>query len=108
MRTVDTNVLVRLITGDNAGQAVSADSFIQKGAWVSILVLAEATWVLPRYTACAPALWLRLSRCSPDSPGFRRCRRGIDPVPLRARARFLRLPNFATGPQGWTSSAGYV
>jgi predicted nucleic-acid-binding protein len=46
MRAVDTNVLVRLVTGDNAGQAVAADQFIQKGAWVSALVLAEATWVL--------------------------------------------------------------
>jgi predicted nucleic-acid-binding protein len=46
MRAVDTNVLVRLITGDDAVQAASADIFIQKGAWVSILVLAEAGWVL--------------------------------------------------------------
>ena len=46
MRAVDTNVLVRLITGDNAGQAASADIFIQKGAWVSTVVLAETTWVL--------------------------------------------------------------
>src|SRR5580658_8917947 len=46
MRAVDTNVLVRLITGANAGQAASADRFIQKGAWVSTVVLAETTWVL--------------------------------------------------------------
>jgi predicted nucleic-acid-binding protein len=46
MRAVDTNVLVRLVTRDDARQAVSADVFVEKGAWVSILVLAEATWVL--------------------------------------------------------------
>ena len=46
MRAVDTNVLVRLIARDDANQARSADSFIEKGAWVSILTLAEATWVL--------------------------------------------------------------
>jgi predicted nucleic-acid-binding protein len=46
MRAVDTNVLVRLITRDNARQSASADSFIEKGAWVSVLALAEATWVL--------------------------------------------------------------
>jgi predicted nucleic-acid-binding protein len=46
MRAVDTNVLVRLITRDDASQAASADSFVEKGAWVSILALAEAAWVL--------------------------------------------------------------
>ena len=46
MRAVDTNVLVRLITRDDAGQAAAADRFVRKGAWVSLLALAEATWVL--------------------------------------------------------------
>jgi predicted nucleic-acid-binding protein len=46
MRAVDTNILVRLITRDDARQAASADTFIEKGAWVSVLALAEATWVL--------------------------------------------------------------
>ena len=46
MRAVDTNVLVRLITRDDARQAASADAFVEKGAWVSILALAEASWVL--------------------------------------------------------------
>src|ERR1700694_6001595 len=46
MPAVDTNVLVRLITRDDAHQAESADTFIGKGAWVSVLALAEATWVL--------------------------------------------------------------
>jgi predicted nucleic-acid-binding protein len=46
MRAVDTNVLVRLIARDDSRQAASAESFIEKGAWVSILALAEAAWVL--------------------------------------------------------------
>ena len=46
MRAVDTNVLVRLITRDDSRQVVSAESFIAKGAWVSVLALAETTWVL--------------------------------------------------------------
>lgn len=46
MRAVDTNVLVRLITRDDARQAASAEAFIAKGAWVSLLALTEATWVL--------------------------------------------------------------
>lgn len=46
MRAVDTNVLVRLITRDDEKQVDSAEKFVSKGAWVSHLVLAEASWVL--------------------------------------------------------------
>ena len=46
MRAVDTNVLVRLITRDDPRQSVAAERFVEKGAWVSVLVLAEAAWVL--------------------------------------------------------------
>jgi predicted nucleic acid-binding protein len=46
MRAVDTNVLVRLITRDDARQAALADAFVDGGAWVSILALAEASWIL--------------------------------------------------------------
>ncbi len=46
MRAVDTNVLVRLVTRDDRKQVAAAEYFISKGAWVSTLVLMEATWVL--------------------------------------------------------------
>ena len=46
MRAIDTNVLVRLIARDNVEQVASADRFVEKGAWVSVLALAEAMWVL--------------------------------------------------------------
>ena len=46
MRAVDTNVLVRLVTRDDRKQVAAAESFVSKGAWVSTLVLMEATWVL--------------------------------------------------------------
>jgi len=46
MRAVDTNVLVRLITRDDLRQTAAAESFIEKGAWVSLLALAESMWVL--------------------------------------------------------------
>jgi len=46
MRAVETNVLIRLITRDDATQVASAESFVENGAWVSVLALAEATWVL--------------------------------------------------------------
>jgi predicted nucleic-acid-binding protein len=46
MRAVDTNVLVRLITRDDQRQTIAAEAFIEKGAWLSLLALAEAIWVL--------------------------------------------------------------
>lgn len=46
MRAVDTNVLVRLVTRDNASQVAAAEVFVAPGAWISHLVLAEAMWVL--------------------------------------------------------------
>jgi len=46
MRAVDTNVLVGLLTRDHMRQTASAESFIAKGAWVSVLALAEAVRVL--------------------------------------------------------------
>jgi predicted nucleic-acid-binding protein len=57
MPAVDTNVLVRLLTRDDARQAAAADAFVQNGAWVSVLALAEATWVLTSvYQRSASAL----------------------------------------------------
>jgi predicted nucleic-acid-binding protein len=46
MRAVDTDLLVRLIARDDARQVKVAEEFVSKGAWVSLLVLAETTWVL--------------------------------------------------------------
>ena len=46
MRAVDTNVLVSLVTRDDEKQVLSAEAFVERGAWVSHLVLAEMTWVL--------------------------------------------------------------
>ena len=46
MRAIDTNVLVRLITRDDPKQVESAETFVARGAWVSLLVVAETTWVL--------------------------------------------------------------
>jgi predicted nucleic-acid-binding protein len=46
VRSVDTNVLVRLVTRDDAKQVAAAEAFVSRGAWVPHLVLAEASWVL--------------------------------------------------------------
>ncbi|HYA16391.1 MAG TPA: type II toxin-antitoxin system VapC family toxin [Bryobacteraceae bacterium] len=46
MRAIDTNVVVRLIIRDNPAQSASAEAFIENGAWLSLLALAETVWVL--------------------------------------------------------------
>ena len=46
MRAVDTNLLVRLIARDDVKQVAGVETFVERGAWVSHLALAEATWVL--------------------------------------------------------------
>jgi predicted nucleic-acid-binding protein len=69
MRAVDTNVLVRLITRDDAAQVRSAEAFVQRGAWISHVVLAEVTWVLAAaydlgHAAIATAVEMLLSHRS--------------------------------------------
>jgi predicted nucleic-acid-binding protein len=54
MRSVDTNVLVRLLVRDDPVQADAAEAFVSGGAWVSQLVLAETTWVLTSVYSCGP------------------------------------------------------
>ena len=55
MRAVDSNVLVRLVTRDNAKQVAAAEGFIASGAWVPHLVLAETVWVLSAVHELGPA-----------------------------------------------------
>ena len=46
MRAVDTNVLVTLVTRDDARQVAAAEAFVARGAWVSQVVLVEMVWML--------------------------------------------------------------
>jgi predicted nucleic-acid-binding protein len=47
MVAVDTNVLIRLLTDDDPGQAASARAlFATEAIWVAKTVLLETTWVL--------------------------------------------------------------
>ena len=46
MRAVDTNVLVRLLIGDDLGQTAAAEACVAQGVWASVLVIAETAWVL--------------------------------------------------------------
>lgn len=54
MRSVDTNLLVRLVTRDDRKQVAAAEAFVAGGAWVPHLVLAETTWVLSAVYGRAP------------------------------------------------------
>ena len=55
MRAVDANLLVRLLARDDAAQVNAAERFVEQGAWVSHLVLAEALWVLDAVYERTPA-----------------------------------------------------
>jgi predicted nucleic acid-binding protein len=46
MRAVDTNVLLRVIVRDHPEQAAKADAYVASGAWISLVVLTEAVWVM--------------------------------------------------------------
>jgi|SRR5205807_9515088 len=48
MGAIDTNVLVRLLVGDDPGQTKRATAHLDKSRplWVSTVVLAETVWVL--------------------------------------------------------------
>lgn len=55
MRAVDTNLLVRLLVRDDPAQVAAAEAFVETGAWVSHLVLAETLWVLDAVYDRSPA-----------------------------------------------------
>ena len=46
MRAADTNLLIRLLTGDDPDQARRAEAFVVSGAWIPHIVLVAGTWVL--------------------------------------------------------------
>ncbi len=55
MRAIDTNVLVRFLTGDDPDQAARARAAIMQGpVYVSSTVLLETAWVLRSVYAIAP------------------------------------------------------
>ena len=46
MRAIDTNILIRLLIEDDPPQTKIAEAFVERGAFVGLLVLAETVWVL--------------------------------------------------------------
>ena len=57
MRAIDTNVLVRALVNDDAGQTARARAFLrEKPVFVPVTVMLELEWVLRSRYAYAPAL----------------------------------------------------
>lgn len=54
MRAVDTNLLVRLVTRDDAKQTEAAEAFVVSGVWVPQVALVEAMWVLASVYGLGP------------------------------------------------------
>ena len=54
MRATDTNLLIRLITRDDLRQTAAAETFVARGAWVSVLALTETIWVLDSVYGLSP------------------------------------------------------
>ena len=50
MRAVDTNIVVRLVVGDDPRQTALAEAELEKGFFVSHGVLMEAEWVLRSFS----------------------------------------------------------
>lgn len=67
MRSIDTNILVRALTGDDKVQSPAAVAFIQQNGpvWISHAVLMETMWVLEAvYNQAKPQLVKALARIS--------------------------------------------
>ncbi len=64
MRAIDANILVRLIIRDDSRQAAAAETFVEDGAWVSVLALAETASVLSTVYELKPRMrWPARLRC---------------------------------------------
>lgn len=55
MRAIDTNVVARLIVGDDEAQAVTAQEVVREGVLVPITVVMELGWLLERRYALGRA-----------------------------------------------------
>ena len=110
MRAVDTNIVVRYLTGDDPGQAAKAKAVIDAGyVFVSRTVLLESEWVLQsvygfagKEVAAALRAFAGLPRVSVESPdlvaeALDRAEIGMDfadALPLGAAARCETMLTF--------------
>lgn len=55
MRSVDTNVVARFLLGDDADQSQIAQRVLNEGAFISLTVLLETSWLLRSRYKLSPA-----------------------------------------------------
>lgn len=109
MRAVDTNVVVRYLTGDDAGQAARAKAAIDAGdVFVSTTVLLESAWMLrstydfaEEEVATALRAFAGLPGISVESPGptaeaLDRVEKGMDFADARHLAAAARCEALLT------------
>ncbi len=72
MAAADTNVLVRLLVADDAGQTRKAEAFLETGRplWISTVILIETCWVLASVYEWSKAQVLAALRGLEDSADF--------------------------------------
>jgi hypothetical protein len=99
MRAGDTNLLVR----DDAAQTTAAETFVENGAWVSQLVLAETLWMLD-------AVYERTSAPIARVIDLLLNHKHLDPgaFPRPSFAGFLRLSGAGNRAQGWPFAPWHV
>ena len=82
MRAIDTNVLVRFLTGDDPRQAAKARALVEAGdIFVATTILLEAEWVLRSAYGFAPERIAEALRAFAGLPGVT-----LEDAPLAAQA----------------------
>jgi len=113
MRAVDTNLLVRLLARDDAPQVDAAEKFVEQGAWVSHLVLAETLWVLDAVYGRAPeqlatALDMLLNHKNLTLQDADVVASALAQFRARPVSGFLGLPGAGNRAQGRSLATGHI
>ena len=88
MRATDTNLIIRLITRDDARQTAAAENFVATGAWVPVLALTEAVRVLDSVYGLSPkeqGTAIEMLRTKPPRAPHRHPAFRFVPLPLEHR-----------------------
>ena len=118
MKAIDTNVVLRVITGDDLAQEATARDLLRSGVFISLTVLMETEWVLRsfyrwrRYEIADALIALgriegvSLERTSAASWVVERYRAGADFADMIHLLVVEELESFATFDAGVARTAG--
>jgi predicted nucleic-acid-binding protein len=96
MLALDTNLLVRLVTNDDAAQAARVEKALDKElaagreCWVGLIVLAEFVWVLSKVYSYDPS----------------QCQSAVDQLISFEGLRFESMPTLLAAVRTWHKSGG--